>query len=68
VVELFTGNDSKLNIKDKSYKFMFPKADKEKWDFPHSLLSPGQSGRLDWLQFDVVVVCVLQNSGIESTR
>ena len=47
---------------------MFPKADKEKWDFPHSLLSPGQSGRLDWLQFDVVVVCVLQNSGIESTR
>jgi hypothetical protein len=33
MVPLFTGNESKLNIKNKSLKFMFPKADKEKWNF-----------------------------------
>ena len=39
VVALFTGNESKLNIKDKSsYKFMFPEADKERWDFACTLI------------------------------
>jgi hypothetical protein len=34
MVALFTGNESKLNIRNKSsLKFMFPKADKEKWNF-----------------------------------
>jgi hypothetical protein len=39
VVALFTGNESKLNRKDKSsYKFMFPEADKERWDFACTLI------------------------------
>ena len=39
VVALFTGNQSKLNVKDKSSdKFMSPEADKERWDIARTLI------------------------------
>jgi hypothetical protein len=62
VVALFTGNESKLNIKDKSsYKFMFPEAVKERWDFARKLLRPGQTRMNSFSLICVVaVVCVLQ--------